>query len=153
MGDFDFLFGTWRVRNVRLKERLVGCTEWEEFISSAWCRGLFDGQANIDEIEFPDGTRGLTLRLFDPAARQWSLYWSSSQTGRLFPPVVGAFAGDRGEFFGDDTEAGTPVRVRFIWSDITPTSARWEQAFSVDGGDTWEINWIMEMTRSTPEIK
>jgi hypothetical protein len=86
--------------------------------------------------------------VFDPRRQEWSLYWANSQSGILFPPVVGRFEGERGEFYGDDNEGGTPVRVRYIWSEITPTSARWEQAFSTDGGQTWESNWIMELTRS-----
>jgi hypothetical protein len=146
--DFDFLVGSWTVHNRRLKERLTGCEEWSEFTATATNWSLFNGLANVDEIVFPDGDRGLTLRLFDPAEEQWSLHWASSETGRLFPPVVGRFTDGRGVFYGDDTEAGTPVRVRFVWSDITPESARWEQSFSVDGGGTWEVNWTMRFTRA-----
>jgi hypothetical protein len=146
-GDFDFLHGTWQIVNRRLKQRLNGCTEWEEFPSRSVVHSAFGGSANVDEISFPDGTYGLTVRLFHPERQEWSLYWASSATGTVFPPVVGTFSDGVGEFFGDDTEGGTPVRVRFIWSGITPTSARWEQAFSTDGGATWELNWIMELTR------
>jgi hypothetical protein len=148
MGDFDFLIGRWNVSNRRLRERLAGSSEWEEFPATAEIRSLFDGAANIDEITFPDGTKGLTLRLYDPLAQEWSLHWSASTTGRLYPPVVGSFRGGRGEFYGDDTHEGLPVRVRFIWSDITADSARWEQAFSADSGRTWETNWIMIMSRA-----
>jgi hypothetical protein len=103
----------------------------------------------MDEIRMPTrGVTGMTIRLFDPARREWSLYWVNSREGRLYPPVVGRFVAGRGEFYGDDTEGGRPVRVRYVWSMITPTSARWEQAFSVDGGQTWETNWIMEFTRA-----
>ena len=147
MGDFDFLVGSWNVHNRRLTKRLVGSDEWEEFTAPAVNWSLFDGMANVDETTFPDGAKGLTLRLFDPAREEWSLHWASSETGRLFPPVVGKFANDRGVFYGDDTEGGTPVRVRFTWSDITPDSARWEQAFSVDGGASWEVNWTMQFSR------
>jgi hypothetical protein len=148
MGDFDFLTGSWNVHNRRLTKRLVGSDEWIEFTAPAVCWPLFDGMANVDEITFPDGTRGLTLRLFDQEREEWSLYWASSGNGTLFPPVVGRFKDGRGVFYGDDTEGGTPVRVRFIWSDITPNSVRWEQAFSVDGGATWEVNWTMHFTRA-----
>jgi hypothetical protein len=162
MGDFDFLVGSWNVHNRRLTKRLVGSDEWEEFTAPAVNWSLFDGMANVDETTFPDGTKGLTLRLFDPASEEWSLHWASSESGRLFPPVVGRFANEhdsksprdfescshrRGVFYGDDTEGGTPVRVRFTWSDITPDSARWEQAFSVDGGASWEVNWTMRFSR------
>ena len=149
MGDFDFLVGTWTVANRRLEQRLLGCTDWEEFTSTSECRSLFGGAANIDEFTFPDGTQGLTLRLLDQQSKQWSLYWAASTAGTLLPPVIGGFSDGRGEFFGDDEHDGTPVRVRYIWSEITPTSARWEQAFSTDGEQTWETNWIMELTRRT----
>lgn len=103
----------------------------------------------VDEIDVPDqGWKGLTLRLFDQETEEWSLNWSSSRTGRLFPPVTGRFGPDgRGEFFGDDTHEGKEVRARFVWSGISATTARWEQAFSLDGGVSWLTNWTMEFTR------
>jgi hypothetical protein len=77
----------------------------------------------------------------------WSLYWISSRRDVIEAPQVGRFVDGRGEFFGDDVHEGTPIKVRYVWSDVTPTSAHWEQAFSTDAGDTWETNWVMEMTR------
>lgn len=149
--DFDFLIGSWIVTNRRLRRRLAGSTDWEEFPATSVCRSVLHGTANMDEISMPaKGYAGMTLRLFDPARKEWSLYWVNSREGRLYPPVVGRFVAGRGEFYGDDTEGGTPVRVRYIWSMITSTSARWEQAFSVDGGRSWETNWIMDFTRSAP---
>ncbi|WP_031165359.1 hypothetical protein [Streptosporangium roseum] len=149
MSDFDFLFGAWTVTNRRLVRPLTGSTEWDEFPATSVARPVFGGAANVDEITFPTkGFSGFTLRLFDVEREEWSLYWASSRTGTLFPPVVGRFAGGRGEFYGDDTHEGTPVRARFIWSEITAVSARWEQAFSVDGEKTWETNWIMELARA-----
>ncbi|MEU9836324.1 hypothetical protein AB0D67_32715 [Streptosporangium sp. NPDC048047] len=148
MNDFDFLIGTWDVANRRRTDFLDAASEWEEFPAVSHASRHFDGGANFDEIEFPDqGSAGLTLRLYDPATGQWSLYWASKRTGTLFPPVVGRFSGGRGEFYGDDTYEGTPIRARFIWSDITGDSARWEQAFSVDGEKTWLTNWTMVFTR------
>ncbi|MFD1322185.1 hypothetical protein [Micromonospora sonneratiae] len=151
VGDFDFLVGTWEVANRRLLRPLTGSTEWDEFPGTAVCHApLFDGAANLDEIIFPTkGFRGLTLRLFDPQRQEWSLNWANSRTGRLEPPVVGRFGDDgTGRFHGDDTYDGTPIRCRFVWSRITSTSARWEQAFSTDGEQSWETNWVMTMTRS-----
>lgn len=148
MGDFDFLIGDWKVANRRLKQRLAGSSEWEEFEATSVVWSLLDGGANIDQITFADGTSALTLRLFQPHTGQWSLNWATSSEGSLFPPVVGSFADGKGLFYGDDTHDGTPVRVRFIWSEITPTSARWEQAFSADSEQSWETNWIMELKRS-----
>jgi hypothetical protein len=147
--DFDFFIGEWAAQNRRLTRRLVGATEWEEFPGVSRSIQAFGGAANFDEISFPTkGYSGLTLRLYDPEQQQWSLYWVSSRDGLMQPPVVGRFADGRGEFFGDDEHDGTPIRVRYVWSGITPTTAHWEQAFSVDGERTWETNWIMEFTRT-----
>jgi len=149
-GDFGFLIGTWSVANRRLVDRLVGSTEWEEFWGTATCRTILDGLGNIDEIAFPSkGYTGATLRLFDPERREWSLYWSSTLTGRLEPPVVGCFRDGVGDFYGDDNHHGTPIRVHYRWSAITPKGARWEQSFSTDDGSTWECNWVMEFSRIT----
>lgn len=152
--DFDFLHGTWEVRHRRRTDFLDPGGDWEEFTSTTRCRPLFDGAANIDEIDMPHlGSKGLTLRLFDRESRQWSLHWASSRSGRLFPAMTGAFGGpdggrrDRGEFYGDDTHDGRAVRARFVWSGVSDTSARWEQAFSSDGGETWLTNWVMDFTR------
>jgi hypothetical protein len=102
--DFDFFHGEWQVANRRRTDFLDPDSDWEEFPATHWCRPLFDGAANIDEIDMPHlGAKGLTLRLFDTEREEWSLSWSSSRTGKLFPPVVGRFDGDRGEFYGDDT--------------------------------------------------
>jgi hypothetical protein len=150
VGDFDFLVGTWDVVNHRLVKPLTGSTEWARIPATAVCHGvLFGGAANLDEITFPtEGFSGLTLRLYDPEAEQWSLNWVNSRAGRLTPPVVGRFDEDGvGRFEGVDEFDGRPIRCRFLWSGITPTSARWEQAFSDDGGRTWEDNWVMEFSR------
>jgi hypothetical protein len=148
MNDFDFFVGSWDVRNRRLAERLVGSDDWEEFPGFSTGIRVFEGGANVDEIIFPSlGSRGLTLRLYDPSRDEWSLYWSSSRDGLLQPPVVGRFRDGVGEFHGDDTDGGRPIRVRYRWSGITATTARWEQAFSADGEQTWETNWIMDFTR------
>jgi hypothetical protein len=119
------------------------------FPGTTTCQPIFNGVGNTEEIIFPTlGSRGFTLRLFDVERKEWSIYWASSRTGLLTPPVVGTFADGRGDFYGDDTHDGKPIKAHFIWSDITPASARWEQEFSADGGRTWESNWIMEFTRA-----
>jgi len=148
IGDFDFLVGAWTVANRRLVRRLVGSTDWEEFEGKANCRKILNGMGNIDEIAFPTkGYTGATLRLFDPDLEQWSLYWASTLTGRLEPPVRGRFSDDIGDFYGDDAHNDIPILVHYRWSEITPTGARWEQAFSTDGGSTWERNWVMDFSR------
>ncbi|MFE2303922.1 hypothetical protein ACFXAW_37675 [Streptomyces sp. NPDC059445] len=146
---FDFFHGDWDVAHRRRTDFLDPDSAWEEFPAVTHCRSLFGGAANIDEMEVPSqGWTGLTLRLFDVESELWSLNWSSSRSGRLFPPVSGRFGPDgRGEFHGDDTHDGNDVRVRFVWSGISATTARWEQAFSVDGEKTWLTNWIMDFTR------
>src|SRR5947207_1119045 len=139
MNDFDFLQGSWDVANRRLVT--TGGEEWEEFPAVSVCHGFFDGAGNFDEISFPTkGFAGATIRMFDPDKKEWSLYWVSSRTGLLQPPVFGSFTDGTGVFYGDDVYQGTPIRVRYLWSGITPTSARWEQAFSTDGEQTWETN-------------
>ena len=149
--DFDFCFGRWRVHNERLRGRLVGCTDWQRFEAILECRPILGGLGNIDEFitdEFePTLFLGMTLRLFDRASGRWSIYWASNRRGRLEPPVVGAFRDGIGCFEGDDVHDGIAVRVRFLWSDISADGARWEQAFSADGGATWETNWRMRLTR------
>ena len=149
--DFDFLNGTWDVHNRKLVKPLSGGTDWEEFPGRSVARPIFGGTGNIDEIDFPtQGFTGFTLRLFDAGTQTWALYWVSSRRNVIDPPVVGRFVDGRGEFLGDDVHDGRPIRVRYIWSAITPVSARWEQAFSVDRDQTdpaWETNWIMDLTR------
>ena len=150
--DFDFYMGSWRVHHRRLKDRLAGSTEWEEFDGTSTAWPILDGAGNIDDnvIELPAGTyRAISLRSFDPESQQWSIWWLDGRypKGPLDPPVVGGFKDGIGTFLAEDTFKGQPIVVRFIWSDITPTSTRWEQAFSPDGGETWEINWVMESTR------
>ncbi|MFI6403736.1 hypothetical protein [Streptomyces sp. NPDC050548] len=146
--DFDFLHGEWEVVNRRLTDFLQPASGWEEFTGVSHCRPFFDGAANVDEIDMPYlGSKGLTLRLFDRETEQWSLNWSSSRSGKLFPPVTGRFEGGRGEFYGDDTHDGKDVRVRFVWSGVFASGARWEQAFSVDDGASWMTNWTMDFTR------
>jgi hypothetical protein len=149
MTDFDFLVGTWDVTNRRLVRALAGCTDWEEFPGRSRSWSALDGAANLDEIVFPtQGWSGLTTRLRDAETGRWSLYWASSRTGRLDVPVLGEFTDGVGLFHADDDSyEGRPVHTRFVWSDITPISARWAQAFSPDGGQTWETNWTMDFAR------
>jgi hypothetical protein len=148
MNDFDFLAGTWDVANRWLADFLDADSGWEEF--PAVCHGTrhFDGGASFDEIVFPTkGFSGLTLRLYDPDAAQWSLYWASKRTGKLFPPVTGQFCDGVGEFLGADSYQDVPIIARFRWSGITAGAPRWEQAFSADDGKTWVDNWYMDFTR------
>ncbi len=145
--DFDFLFGSWKVRNRYLRGRLRGSTEWTEFEATCEAMPLLHGLANLDRYTSErDGKpfEGMTLRLFDPTTGQWTLHWAdSAHPGALIPPMIGAFRGDVGEFFGDEFVDGKRVLCRFVWMRNPP---RWEQAFSDDGGTTWETNWTMTFT-------
>lgn len=148
--DFDFLVGSWRVKNIRLKSRLTGSDEWEEFDALYENWPLLEGFGNGDRMRVQWRGRdfeGCSLRIFNPADGLWRIYWVDNVTFTLQPPVVGGFVDGLGEFYGDDVHESTPVQVRFTWSAITNDSARWEQAFSVDRGETWETNWIMISTR------
>jgi hypothetical protein len=144
--DFDFFMGRWRVRNRYLRERLRGSTEWEEFEARSVARPLLGGLGNEDE--FQGGFIGMSFRFFDPEAERWSIYWADSRRpGVLDPPVFGGFANGAGVFEGTDVLDGKPVTVRFTWTEVDTPAPRWEQAFSADGGETWETNWVMEFAR------
>lgn len=146
--DFDFFIGRWNVVNEQLRKRFAGCDEWDRFPATSSCRKLLGGAAHIDEIDIPaKSLSGINLAVFNGAERSWSLYWMDNRSRVFFPPLTGRFEAGRGTFYADDTDEGRPVKVRFLWlaSDSEP---RWEQAFSIDGGASWETNWIMTFTRA-----
>jgi quinol monooxygenase YgiN len=144
--DFDFLMGDWTVDNSRLRERGAGGGSWERFPATLRAEPRLGGIANVDEMQFPAPRgAGMTVRSFDLARRQWSIWWISGRDGVMTPPVHGGFEGERGVFYGEDRDGDRPVKVRFTWTRGT-ANARWEQAFSYDDA-TWETNWIMTFTR------
>jgi hypothetical protein len=151
--DFDFLFGHWRVEHRRLKERLVGDTEWENFGGTCSAYPLLGGAGNVDDhvIELPGGSyRAASLRSFHPASGHWTIWWLDGRTPhKLDAPIVGSFRDGVGTFFGDDSWQGKPVKIRFQWTQ-TPKGPQWEQAFSGDGGVSWEANWVMGFVRAKP---
>jgi hypothetical protein len=151
--DFDFEIGTWKTHLSRLVRPLTGSTEWVEYEGTTVVRKVWNGGANLVELEVsgPAGRiQGLSLRLYNPKSRQWSLNFSNSRSGTLSPPSIGEFRDGRGEFFNQETLNGRAL-VRFVISPITPDSLRFEQAFSGDGGRTWEVNWIATDTRMKRE--
>lgn len=149
--DFDFLLGSWKIRNRFLDGRLCGSNDWIEFEARYNLQLLLDGLGNIDcyfAVRDGKAIEGITLRLFNPATGEWSLHWADNvRPGTLLPSMTGKFQGDLGEFFGDEYLNGDKVQCRFHWYRSGPQSPRWEQAFSADGGKTWETNWIMYFTR------
>ena len=148
--DFDFLMGAWKVRHCMLKDRLKGSEEWIEFEGDTVARKILNGIGNLDDnlIQMKTGpVHAVTLRLFNPTSREWSIYWSTDRTGILDVPVIGGFKDGLGQFYSQEVFEGRHIYSRFIWSKITATACQWEQAFSEDGGKTWETNWVMEFAR------
>jgi len=149
--DFDFFVGHWNVHHRRLRERLAGCDEWDTFGGTSVMTPLLGGHGNVDDnvIDLLGGSyRAASLRAYDPAQRQWSIWWLDSRLpGPLDPPMVGSFVDGNGTFYADETFAGRPIRVRFCWTKTLSATPRWEQAFSTDGGETWEVNWTMDFSR------
>jgi len=149
--DFDPLVGQWKVHHRRLKERLAGSHEWQEFDGTSNFQLIMDGYGNLDDnvLNIPSGTyRGVTLRSYDPQTATWAIWWLDGRIphGELDPPVQGKFVNGVGTFYSTDTLRGKKIRVRFRWSKLQ-TTPHWEQAFSADGGKTWEVNWTNDFTR------
>jgi hypothetical protein len=147
--DFDWDIGGWNLHMRRLLHPLTGSTTWVEYDGTDVVRKVWDGRANLGEVE-ADGPSGhleiLTLRLYNPKAHQWSLNITSSASGVLSLPATGEFKDGHAEFYDQETYNGRAILVRFGISGITPKSARFEQAFSADGGKTWEVNLIVTET-------
>jgi hypothetical protein len=148
--DFDFEVGTWKTKISRLVHPLTGSTTWAQYEGTTVVRKVWNGRAILLELE-ADGPaghfEGLSLRLYNPESHQWSLNFANSSAGTLGIPTIGEFRNGRGEFFDQETLDGRAIFVRFVISDITADSVRFEQAFSDDGGKTWEVNWIATDTR------
>jgi hypothetical protein len=151
--DFDFVIGDWKAHLRRLPDRLTGSTTWIEYDGISRHKKLLDSNANFEEFEVNGREKGQyikgqTLRLYNPESHQWSIYLVDVDKGVLgTPPVVGQFSGHRGEFYDQEDYKGRAILVRYVWTDTSPTSAHMEQAFSADGGKTWEVNWILDLSR------
>lgn len=151
--DFDFIFGTWKVHNHKLRDAADrDCTDWIEFETRSHAEPILGGLAHIDRIVCGPGSphgdwEGFTLRQFDPGRQLWQIWWASTKApGRLDPPLLGRFETGIGRFAGDDVLDGRPIKVRFEWTSPRNDRARWSQAFSWDDGRNWRLNWIMEFT-------
>jgi len=149
--DFDFLHGKWTSVQRKLLKRLQNSDEWVEFEAELECFPVLGDTGNVDFMrgKLPNGEEleGMSIRLFDEANQVWRIYWAAKGSAEIFPPVIGGFKDGVGHFEGDDTENGIPIKVTFDWTDISPTTATWTQAFSADGGTTWEVNWVNTFTR------
>lgn len=164
--DFDFIYGKWRMPNHKLKKRLAGSHEWDDFVTCDEGTPLPGGVGDIDfwKASYWKDFVGVTVRTYDPKTGLWRIYWvdNTFSEGVIQPPVVGKFNGHVGIFEGPDTYNGIPVIVRYTWivnpknspdaakweqvlnPQNAPVVAKWEQAFSTDGGKTWETNWYNE---------
>jgi hypothetical protein len=148
--DFDFFIGAWDSRQRKLKRRLAGCDEWDEFPAVSVAYKILGGLGHFDEVTLETATGrvvGVTLRLFDPQSQLWSIYWSSTVQSGLGAPMVGRFEHGRGEFYDRETFEGRSIFSRFIWTSSGADACRWEQAFSPDAGRTWETNWTADFFR------
>jgi hypothetical protein len=148
--DFDFEIGTWKTHLSRRLHLLTGSDTWTEMEGTSLVRKVWNGRGNLVELvaDGPGGHfEGLSLRLYNPQSRQWSLNFANASAGTLVPPTIGQFKDGRGEFYSQDTLDGRAILVRFVITRPTPDSCRFEQAFSDDGGKTWEVNWIAVDTR------
>jgi len=150
--DFDFHFGSWKARNLLLAHPLSGSTTWIELNGTVTVRKIWDGRANLEEIESSNTTthfQGLTPFLYNPQSHQWSQTFANMDDGTLGEPLIGEFKNGRGEFFNRELFHGRAILVRFVWSDITADSHHVEQSFSDDGGKTWEPNFVATLTRES----
>jgi hypothetical protein len=151
--DFDFLIGDWKAHVRRLPDRLNGSNKWDEYDGISNHHKILDTNSNFEQFEVwsTDKSQHLkaqTLRLYNPDTKQWYIYLVDADKGTLdTPPVVGQFTGNRGEFFHQELSKGRTVLVRYVWLNLSPKSARMEQSFSPDGGKSWEVNWICELSR------
>jgi hypothetical protein len=148
--DFDFEFGRWKAHIARRLRPLTGSTTWVDYDGLSVVRPVWGGKANLGELDVSGSTgriQGMSLRLYDAKSRQWKIRWSNSADSDLGEPMVGGFANGRGLFYNQEELNGRAILVRFIFSNMTATSFRIEQAFSDDGGRSWETNWISEFTK------
>lgn len=148
--DFDFAFGEWQAHISRRLDPLTGSDAWVDYEGSTVVHRIWNGRAHLVELDVSgeSGTiQGLSLRTYNPETRQWYISWASSRNGEVGPPMVGGFRNGVGEFYNQETYNGRYIFVRFIFSGITETTFNLEQAFSADGGKTWEANWIARFRR------
>jgi hypothetical protein len=149
--DFDFIIGSWFVSHKRLNARLQGCKDWTEFQGVSSTRKILGGNGNVEDnvLYFPDGeVHAAAFRSYDAKTQSWAIWWLDGRSPHnLDKPVVGHFSGNVGTFLAQDTLNGEPIEVRFTWQTNPNSSPTWEQAFSPDGGITWETNWTMEFER------
>jgi hypothetical protein len=151
--DFDFEVGTWKAHVRKLLHPLTGSTQWDDLDGTVVTRSLpmlegwNESEMRVDSPTTHQHIEILAVRLYNPTSHQWSIYGSSIKTGIFDPPQIGQFDNKRGEFYAQDTIQGRAVYIRYLWQNLGPSTTHFEQAFSADGGKTWETNWIYDGTR------
>lgn len=149
--DFDFELGSWKIHLKRRLNPMTGSNSWVEYDGTSVTQKLWNGRAQINQFESDTATgghiEGLTLRTYNPKTHEWKLYWANSKDGNVVVPQIGKFKDGVGEFYASDTLNNKSILVRFIWSKTDTPVPHFEQAFSGDGGKTWEVNWITDQTR------
>lgn len=148
--DFDWEIGSWTCRLRRLVHPLTGSHTWVSYEGTSIVRKIWGGKANLGELEVTGGGQhieGMTLRLYQPQGHEWSIYWAGSVDGELTSPMIGGFSNGHGEFYDQESYQGRAIFVRFIFSKFSRTSFELDQAFSDDGGKTWETNWIADFAK------
>jgi hypothetical protein len=148
--DFDFIIGDWDIKHRRLKSILNGCDEWVEFSGISSATQMLAGNGNLEEhtLESPDATfSAMAIRSFNEQSKKWAIWWLDGRAPDVIDkPVIGQFVAGKGLFYAEEEYKGTPVTLRFTWILENPAAPVWQQAFSKDGGDSWETNWIMELS-------
>jgi hypothetical protein len=146
MGDFDFLAGEWAISNRRLVT--PGGDEWDEFEGEATVWSALGGMASIEELRIPARNfAGMGVRVFNVETQHWADHWVSGRVGVVNDPMIGTFHGGVGTFTSEEDENGVTLLARSVWDEITPTSCRWHQATSTDGGASWTVDWSMQWCR------
>jgi hypothetical protein len=150
--DFDFEIGKWKAHVKKLSHPLSNSTEWEDYDGTVVTTPFMEGRGNLSEMNVDGATSHthiqiIAVRLYNPSSGQWSIYGASAKIGVFDPPQVGQFDGKHGEFYASDTFQGRAIYIRYVWQSVSPTSTHFEQAFSSDGGKTWEVNWIYDGNR------
>jgi hypothetical protein len=148
--DFDFMFGTWKIKVRRLKNPLHGSKDWYEMTGTTECKPIWGGRANIElgELDGPsEHMSAMMVRLYEPKSHQWSLNWVNAKNMKFDVPTIGEFKNGKGEFYDQEPFEGRMILVRYIWSNTNTKTPHFEQSFSDDGGKTWEVNWVSDVTK------
>jgi hypothetical protein len=154
--DFDFLVGSWKIHLKRLIQPEHGPKEWVELDGTTVCRTIFDGRAEVEEFDVESRDKkmhihGLAIRFYNPTSHQWSIWWANAKDGAMYPPpVIGEFKDGRGEFYDQEVVNGRAVFTRFVWTATTTNTPHFEQSISMDGGKSWELNWVTDQSKDHP---